>query len=220
MARWRPGGRLHGERSESWQVAAKMEVAAIAARGRSSQKDKAAPGGPLTKTSRPVRTALLSSMAAGGKPIELWSQSLPRARPEGATRWARKGTHREARMPMSGHRSARAPLMVRPFVMIPITGLGAVCPDRSIGGLIIMPTVNTEGNEKRVSQGISTKKPLMPARVLGADGTGCIQNRRRSERPREHHVALPAAAPRPGTEPDGAGLGISAWQQAMCCRPG
>jgi transposase len=109
--------------------------------------------------------ALLSSTAAGGKPIEMpieiWYQDEARV--------GQKGTHAYVWAPVGS-----CPLMVRDSRHDSAYLFGAICPDRGVGAAIIMPTVNTEAMNEHLKE-ISTQVAAGAHAVLVLDGAGWHQ---------------------------------------------
>jgi hypothetical protein len=108
-----------------------------------------------------VKTALLSSTAAGGKPIEIWYQDEARV--------GQKGTHAYVWAPVGS-----CPLMVRDSRHDSAYLFGAICPDRGVGAAIIMPAVNTEAMNEHLEE-ISTQVAAGAHAVLVLDGAGWHQ---------------------------------------------
>ena len=108
-----------------------------------------------------MKTALLSSTAADGKPIEIWYQDEARV--------GQKGTHAYVWAPVGS-----CPLMVRDSRHDPASLFGAICPDRGVGAAIIMPAVNTEAMNEPLEE-ISTQVAAGAHAVLVLDGAGWHQ---------------------------------------------
>jgi len=108
-----------------------------------------------------VKTALLGSTAAGGKPIEIWYQDDARV--------GQKGTHAYVWAPVGS-----CPLMVKDNRHDSAYLFGAVCPERGGGAAIIMPTVNTDAMNEHLSE-IGTQVAAGAHPVLVLDGAGWHQ---------------------------------------------
>ena len=108
-----------------------------------------------------MKTALLSSAAASGKPIEIWYQDEARV--------SQKGTHAYVWAPVGS-----CPLTVRDNRHDSAYLFGAICPARGVGAAIIMPTVNTEAINERLKE-ISTQVAAGAHAVLMLDGAGWHQ---------------------------------------------
>ena len=108
-----------------------------------------------------MKTALLSSTAAGGKPIEIWYQDEARV--------GQKGTHAYVWAPVGS-----CPLMVRDSRHDSAYLFAAICPDRGVGAAIIMPAVNTEAMNEHLAE-ISTQVAAGAHAVLVLDGAGWHQ---------------------------------------------
>ena len=108
-----------------------------------------------------MKTALLSSTAAGGKPIEIWYQDEARV--------GQKGTQAYVWAPVGS-----CPLMVRDSRHDSAYLFGAICPDRGVGAAIIMPAVNTEAMNEPLEE-ISTQVAAGAHAVLVLDGAGWHQ---------------------------------------------
>ena len=108
-----------------------------------------------------MKNALLSSTAAGGRPIELWFQDEARVGQKGTLGyvWAAVGSR---------------PPMVRDNRHDSVHLFGAICPARGIGAAIIMPAVNTEAMNEHPLEISSQVAPDAHA-VLVLDGAGWHQ---------------------------------------------
>ena len=105
-----------------------------------------------------MKTALLGSTGAGGKPIEIWYQDEARV--------GQKGTHAYVWAPVGS-----CPLMVKDNRHDSAYLFGAICPERGVGAAIIMPTVNTEAMNEHLAE-ISTQVAAGAQAVLLLDGAG------------------------------------------------
>ncbi|HVX56737.1 MAG TPA: IS630 family transposase [Candidatus Saccharimonadales bacterium] len=108
-----------------------------------------------------VKSALLSSAAAVGRPIEIWFQDEARV--------GQKGGHAYIWAPIGSR-----PPMVRDNRHDSAHLFGAICPLRGVGAAIIMPSVNTEAMNEHLKE-ISTQVAPGAHAVLVLDGAGWHQ---------------------------------------------
>ena len=114
-----------------------------------------------------MKTALLGSTAASGKPIEIWYQDG--WAPKAIDSVGQKGTHAYVWAPVGS-----CPLMVKDNRHDSAYLFGAICPKRGVGAAIIMPTVNTEAMNEHLAE-ISTQVAAGAHAVLVLDGAGWHQ---------------------------------------------
>lgn len=108
-----------------------------------------------------MKTALLSSSTAAGRPVEIWFAD--------AARVGQKGTHSYVWAPVGS-----CPLMVRDSRHDSVHVFGAICPARGIGAAIIMPAVNTEAMSEHLQE-VSTQVAENAHAVLVLDGAAWHQ---------------------------------------------
>jgi len=108
-----------------------------------------------------VKTALLGSTTAGGKPVEIWYQDEARV--------GQKGTHAYVWAPIGS-----CPLMVKDNRHDSAHLFGAICPARGVGAAIIMPAVNTEAMNEHLKE-ISAQVAADAHAVVVLDGAGWHQ---------------------------------------------
>jgi transposase len=108
-----------------------------------------------------VKSALLSSTTAAGRPIEVWFQDEARV--------GQKGGHTYIWAPIGSR-----PAMVRDNRHDSAYLFGAICPARGVGAAIIMPSVNTEAMNEHLRE-IATQIDPGAHAVLVLDGAGWHQ---------------------------------------------